>query len=87
MNGLMGVFEIKQFARGSESILNSIAEATQNGSVSIIGGGDTASSANKMNLYEKITHISTGGGASLELLGGIDLPGVRHLTDRNAIDQ
>ena len=86
MNGLMGVFEIEQFAKGSRAILNSISEATTKGATSLIGGGDTASCADKLGLMNKITHISTGGGASLELLSGVNLPGIKHLSNKDILD-
>jgi phosphoglycerate kinase len=81
-NGPMGVFESSQFNKGTYDVAECIAELTEkNGAVSIIGGGDSVSAVNKSGLAPKMSHISTGGGASLELLEGKVLPGVAALDE------
>ncbi len=78
-NGPMGVFEIDQFSRGTEEIAKAIVEATQAGATSVVGGGDSIAALKKYHLEEKVSFVSTGGGASLELLEGKQLPGVEVL--------
>ncbi len=74
-NGPMGVFEMPSFAQGTASIARAIADATDRGAVSIVGGGDTAAAVHAFDLAERMSHVSTGGGASLALLEGRQLPG------------
>ncbi len=81
-NGPLGVFELEGFSKGTEEIGKAVAEETEKGAVSIIGGGDTAAAVVKSSLSERVSHISTGGGASLEFLAGKDLPGLSFLTDK-----
>lgn len=81
-NGPMGVFEMSNFAQGTNAIAQMLADATeQRSAITIIGGGDSVAAVNKAGLGDKVSHISTGGGASLELLEGKTLPGVAALTD------
>jgi len=80
-NGPMGVFEISPFERGTLSVAYAIAEATKKGATSIVGGGDSVAAVHRSGVAENITHISTGGGASLELLGGHTLPGIEALSN------
>lgn len=75
-NGPMGVFEMKAFQNGTISIAKAIARATEKGAFSLIGGGDSVSAINKFNLANKVSYVSTGGGAMLEYLEGKDLPGI-----------
>jgi phosphoglycerate kinase len=77
----MGVFEIEKFAAGTEGIARSLAGLTQTGTTTIIGGGDSVAAVEQLNLGEQMSHISTGGGASLELLEGKELPGVAALDE------
>ena len=72
----MGVFEMEKFSKGTYAIAESLANATESGSVTIIGGGDSAAAIQNSGLSERISHVSTGGGASLEFLEGKELPGV-----------
>jgi phosphoglycerate kinase len=81
-NGPMGVFEMPNFAEGTNAVAQALAEATELGATTIIGGGDSASAIKQAGLSDKVSHVSTGGGASLEYLEGKDLPGVTSLTDK-----
>jgi phosphoglycerate kinase len=81
-NGPMGVFEMPPFAKGTLEIAKAVAAATGAGSTSIIGGGDSVAAVHQSGLASQISHISTGGGASLEYLGGRKLPGVEALTNK-----
>ncbi|XP_005318640.2 phosphoglycerate kinase 2 [Ictidomys tridecemlineatus] len=80
-NGPLGVFEWEAFAKGTKALMDEIVKATSQGSVTIIGGGDTATCCAKWNTEDKVSHVSTGGGASLELLEGKSLPGVEALSN------
>ena len=81
-NGPCGVFEFDIFAEGTKSMAHAVAAATAAGAITIVGGGDTATAAKKFGVIDKVTHASTGGGASLELLEGRILPGVAALNDK-----
>jgi len=80
-NGPAGVFEFDAFANGTKAMAAAVATATANGATSVVGGGDTATAAKKFGVIDKVTHASTGGGASLELLEGNILPGVAALSE------
>merc|ERR1712050_73456 len=80
-NGPMGVFEMGAFEAGTKTLMDAVVAATAAGTITVIGGGDTATACKKYGTEDKVTHCSTGGGASLELLEGKNLPGVAALTD------
>lgn len=81
-NGPMGMFEIEAFSHGTDDVARAVADATDRGAVTIIGGGDTAAAVEEADLASRMTHVSTGGGASLEFLEGRTLPGVAMLSRR-----
>jgi phosphoglycerate kinase len=81
-NGPMGVFEMPAFAKGTLEVAKAVAAATSAGAISIVGGGDSVAAVHQSGLADKISHISTGGGASLEFLAGRKLPGVEALTNK-----
>lgn len=80
-NGPMGVFEFENFAHGTKAVMDAVVAVTATGATTIIGGGDTATCAAQFKTEDKVSHVSTGGGASLELLEGKELPGVAALSD------
>jgi len=80
-NGPMGVFEMKKFEEGTKFIAHAVAEATANGAFSLIGGGDSVAAINKYGLADKVSYVSTGGGAMLEYIEGKELPGIKAILD------
>jgi 3-phosphoglycerate kinase len=81
-NGPLGVFEIPQFSVGTESIARLLANITSKSVVTVIGGGDSASAMKKFKLMDKVSHVSTGGGASLELLAGLELVPIKLISQK-----
>jgi phosphoglycerate kinase len=81
-NGPMGVFEIDDFAGGTEGVARAVAQASAGGATSVIGGGDSVAAVAKLGLEDEMSHISTGGGASLEYVEGKELPGVAVLPEK-----
>ena len=81
-NGPMGVFEFDAFAKGTEAVAHAVAQATKEGATSIVGGGDSIAALKKTGLSDQISHISTGGGATLELLEGKVLPGINAIANK-----
>ncbi|MBN1150316.1 phosphoglycerate kinase [candidate division WOR-3 bacterium] len=81
-NGPMGIFEIESFSTGTKEVAAAVANATEKGSLSVIGGGDTASAVKKFGMENKFSHISTGGGASLEFMAGLPMPSLEALSKR-----
>jgi phosphoglycerate kinase len=73
----MGVFEMSNFQKGTAEVAQSIVRATEKGAFSLIGGGDSVAAINQFNLADKVSYVSTGGGAMLEYLEGIELPGIK----------
>lgn len=82
-NGPLGVFEFDAFATGTKAIMDAVVQVTTHGAVSVIGGGETATAAAKWGIDKKVSHVSTGGGASLELLEGRDMPGITALSAKH----
>ena len=80
-NGPMGVFEMENFQQGTKDVANAIVEATEKGAFSLIGGGDSVAAINKLKLADKVSYVSTGGGAMLEYLEGIELPGIKAINE------
>jgi phosphoglycerate kinase len=80
-NGPMGVFEMENFQQGTADVANAIVEATATGAFSLIGGGDSVAAINKFKLADKVSYVSTGGGAMLEYLEGIELPGIKAIRE------
>jgi phosphoglycerate kinase len=80
-NGPMGVFEMENFQQGTKVVANAIVEATEKGAFSLIGGGDSVAAINKFKLADKVSYVSTGGGAMLEYLEGIELPGIKAIRE------
>jgi phosphoglycerate kinase len=80
-NGPMGVFEMENFQQGTKDVANAIVDATAKGAFSLIGGGDSVAAINKFNLADKVSYVSTGGGAMLEYLEGIELPGIKAIRE------
>ena len=81
-NGPMGVFEMPNFANGTLEVARILAEATKTGATTIVGGGDSAAAVAQLGFDGAMSHVSTGGGASLEFLSGLTLPGVATLTEK-----
>lgn len=77
----MGVFEFDNFAKGTKAVMDAVVSATEKGATTIIGGGDTATCCAKWGTEDKVSHVSTGGGASLEILEGKLLPGISALSE------
>ena len=75
-NGPMGVFEMENFSQGTKAIADALVSATQKGGFTLVGGGDSVAAINKYNLSDKVSYVSTGGGAMLEYLEGKALPGI-----------
>lgn len=81
-NGPMGVFENPVFSHGTAAVLASLKQLTRQGAITVVGGGDSAAAVQSLGALDDVVHVSTGGGASLELLEGKELPGIAHLSDK-----
>ena len=80
-NGPMGVFEMEKFQGGTKAVALSVADATSNGAFSLVGGGDSVAAVNKFHLADKVSYVSTGGGAMLEYFEGKTLPGIKAINE------
>jgi phosphoglycerate kinase len=83
-NGPMGVFEMPAFESGTKTVAEAIVAATANGAFSLIGGGDSAAAINQFKMADKVSYVSTGGGALLEYIEGKELPGVKMVNEANS---
>jgi len=82
-NGPMGVFEVPEYSEGTLAVARAMADATSKGATTVVGGGDSAAAVTKLDLEDRMSHVSTGGGASLEFLEGKVLPGVAALSEKS----